>query len=216
VHNAGASATTFSVQRFLDGELALIHGHFETPETEFADVRLVTFDLANLSDFTGTRVTSDARSKIDPFPFIYQGQRAFLAGLDNEPTGGLYLWDDGTSQYELSQEINTPVSQSTLIQPAGAFSFEVARWNQGVYASYHIYDGALGGRPFAAPGEIWFTRLGNDSVWRIGGLPGMAAADPEPIAAGAEFRVYYASCPAQHPPTQCEIRKITITSDMMG
>jgi hypothetical protein len=186
--------------RWFRGKATLIYGFFGAaqcgPLQNRPCVQVRAFD-ATAATPASVDVTSDAVSKIDPFPFSFQGDDLLLAGIDGTATSHVYRRGSGTSQFSAVESIYP--TGSSLTDPALAQSHERIVFDDALYTAYQVNDKGSGffGTAFANTGEIWLSTVLQSSQrqWRLSEATDAAKAEPEPYVGASKVWVFYSALP---------------------
>lgn len=142
-------------------------------------------------------VTNDARNKIDPFPWVFNGQDILLPGLDAKAITGVYVRSPGTSIFTLVETIAPP--SSALVNPSLAQSNEPIVWESQAYTVYQVNEASTNfyQTAFAQRGEIWLSTVLQTPQrhWRLSENSDTAKAEPEPYIGKSRVWVFYSSLP---------------------
>lgn len=131
-------------------------------------------------DFSGgvpvaSRVAGTSPLFYDPFPFIYEGERYVIAGINTGPTGAVYRRDSQGQYTVMVNEIS--VTGSNLTTPNNFASTEVFVRNGKAYSAFQLNEP---GAPGTTDAEIWLTSVFDASVRRrLSPATASRRADPE-------------------------------------
>lgn len=131
-------------------------------------------------DFSGgspiaTRVAGTSPLLYDPFPFLFEGDRFVIAGINTGPTGAVYRRDAQGRYTVLVNEIS--VTGSNLRSPNNFASTEVFVRNGKAYSAFQLNEP---GAPGTTNAEIWLTSVFDASVRRrLSPATASRRADPE-------------------------------------
>lgn len=144
------------------------------------------------SPATRTRVLGTSPQILDPNPFLYQGERFVIGGLNGGPVGVVQRRDAAGSFTVEAARIET--SSTGLSNPGQFASAEPFIRNGRVFTAYQLNEP---GFPGTVNGEIWLASVFDRTLTRRISQPiAMARADPE-IFVGREkvWVIYYARQP---------------------
>lgn len=133
-------------------------------------------------------VTSGAFDHVDDFPFVMDGKKHLLGGVDSKAQGALHQFNSTTDQYE-TVKLFEPVGTQHA-SPQMVASLEPFQFKGNPYATFIVLDGGRG--PSNYPGEIWVTGLRDgDKPWRINGPERLNRMDPEVFVGRTKVWVFY-------------------------
>lgn len=149
-------------------------------------VRVEQLDLSAAPP-TSSQISGTNPALLDPFPFLYQGERYLIAGVNATATGGVFA-RDGQGSYSVQINSIRPDS-SSLLQPSNFASCEPFLYKQKVYSAFQVNEP---GAPGTGNGEIWLTSVFDNSLLRkISGEGLSRRADPEFFIGNSKVWVYY-------------------------
>lgn len=150
-------------------------------------------------------VTTDARSHIDPFPFVFGDQHIVIAGIDATATS--YVYARASNATLLTQVEALTLPQSNLTKPVLAQSHERILFDGKAYTAYQVNDSDAGRAnffetAFARTGEIWLSTVlqSPQQQWLISGKSDTAKSEPEPFVGAARVWVFYSETPQNSSP----------------
>lgn len=159
-------------------------------------IQVREFDLTQPNPVPRT-VTEDPHNKIDPFPWVFNGQDILLPGLDARAITGVYVRPPGALIFTLVETIAP--SSSTLTNPSLAQSNEPIVWEGKAYTAYQVNEASTSfyQTTFAQPGEIWLSTVLQfpPQQWRLSEYSDRAKAEPEPYVGRSRVWVFYSSLP---------------------
>jgi hypothetical protein len=225
----GQPALMSAFPRWLAGTTAFTFGIFD-PDCPVEDPNCrIEVQKGRPLDGGGVAVamaTDDDVHKIDPFPYRSTlGGARMTAGIQNGPDGKIYLYSPASRLFEPDAAIELDLSQTDMVDPSGAQSFEPFVWDGDEYLVYQVMDYAAGsatGFATAYPGEIWVARIGDPVVTcrvSIEDHPEdpfhpdkQTRVDPEALVHDAGVSIYYHAGPmATSPrPTALGMRRIDL------
>jgi para-nitrobenzyl esterase len=140
-----------------------------------------------------TVATTDPVNKIDAYPFIYNGARYIVAGLDGTKDLGIYRYPSDGGSYERIETIS--IAQSSLREPFAAQSPEPLIFDGKGYVSFFVKDRA--DRVPKPTGEIWLATFEQTPPrqWRLSAVDERVKEEPEPLVGNSKAWVFYTAHP---------------------
>jgi hypothetical protein len=133
-------------------------------------------------------VTTGGFDHVDDFPFVLNGAKHLLGGVDSKAKGALHRFNPVTGQYETVKSIEPIGTQHK--DPQMVASLEPFQFKGAPYATFIVLDGGRG--PSNYPGEVWVTGLNADGkAWRINGPERLNRMDPEVFVGRSKAWVFY-------------------------
>ena len=178
--------------RWFRGKASLTYGFFDA--NNYVQIR--EFDLGKPSP-QPVAVTNDPSSKIDPFPFTFNGQDIVIAGIGATATSHVYQRQAGDTLLTLQETIYP--SASGLLNPILAQSHERILFDGALYTAYQINEPGSDffDTTFAQTGEIWLSTVlqAGPRQWRVSAVDDLAKAEPEPYVGTSKVWVFYSALP---------------------
>jgi hypothetical protein len=188
----GFAPMDIAFARWFRGKASLTYGFFD--DDGFVQIR--EFDLDKPSP-QPIAITNDAFSKVDPFPFTFNGQDTVLAGINATATSHVYQRPAGTTLLRLLQIIDPTASK--LQTPALAQSHERILFDGALYTAYQINEEGSDffDTAFSQTGEIWLSTVlqAEPRQWRVSAVDDLAKAEPEPYVGTSKVWVFYSALP---------------------
>ena len=133
-------------------------------------------------------VTTGGFDHVDDFPFVMNGEKHLLGGVDSKARGALHRFNRSSGQYETVKTIEPVGTQHR--DPQMVASLEPFQFKGQSYATFIVLDGGRG--PSNYPGEVWMTGLGPaGKAWRINGPERLNRMDPEVFVGRSKAWVFY-------------------------
>jgi hypothetical protein len=179
---------SLNIHRWFDGEPVFIYGYTNTVTGK---VQIAQFDVSQ-PHLGSVPITDDEYDHIDSFPANVDGERFLVGGVNNEARGMLHQRLSGSETYVPQREF--VITESQLITPTSALSFEVFSWQGQAYTSFQIRDDSRAVLNRNEPGEIWIANLLDEPrVWRVNGPERMIRSDPEFYLGESEVWIFYSA-----------------------
>jgi hypothetical protein len=178
--------------RWFRGKASLTYGFFDGDGL----VQIREFDLDS-SNPLPIAVTNDPSWKVDPFPFVSNGQHFAIAGINSTVTSHVYQRQAGTTLFQLQETISPPAS--SLTTPILAQSHERILFDGALYTAYQVNEPGsdFQDTAFSQTGEIWLSTVlqPNQRQWRVSQVNSLAKSEPEPYVGTSKVWIFYSALP---------------------
>jgi hypothetical protein len=183
-----------SIHRWFDGEPVFVYGYSNTVSNK---LQIAQFDVSQ-PELGSVPITDDEFDHIDAFPALIGGERLLISGVNNEARGMVFRRPPGSDIFAPLREIR--ITDSRLITPTSALSFEAFEWEGVGYASFQIRNDSRTVIDRDEPGEVWVASLLDDSILRrVSGPEQFVRTDPEFFVGRSQVWVFYNARPPDAP-----------------
>lgn len=198
-----------TVPRWFTGQPAFTYG-FVDPADPDRTLQVRAADLSDPDHPTITRISSDRFDHTAAQPFIHDGQRCFVTGVDTTVATRVYCETQAGEPFALTQATTLP--GSSLQTPCRAISYEPFSHAGRTYATYVVSDCDASGSFFVDAGEIWVLSVDGGPLvqQRLSRLADETQNEPEVLAGPAGGWVFYTAYPTGADPLRVtyELRRV--------